>query len=132
LAFEEEGEPEGEGGAMWWAESGSWTLEVLDWVAAREKEGEGACVVGLAGWELTERRLRLSRRWRGTTVTISISQRKATSIGVRPACSGNAMVAGGVSCLVVEVGRGLFLGDALRSLMPQVSRPIVSTWNFTG
>lgn len=47
---------------------------------------------GVDGGELTERRFRLSRRCRGTTVTISISQRKATSIGVRPACRGNAMV----------------------------------------
>lgn len=32
-----------------------------------------------------------SRRWRGITVTISISHRKATSAGVRPGFSGNAM-----------------------------------------
>lgn len=41
---------------------------------------------------LTPRRSRLSSRWRGITVTISISQRKATSIGVKPGCRGNAMV----------------------------------------
>jgi hypothetical protein len=51
--------------------------------------------------ERTERRLRLSRRWRGTTVTISISQRKATSIGVRPAWRGNAMFVGSL-CLVLK------------------------------
>lgn len=39
----------------------------------------------LVGKKLTDRRFRLSSRWRGTTVTISISQRKATSIGVKPA-----------------------------------------------
>ena len=33
-----------------------------------------------------------SRRWRGTTVTSSISARKATSEGVRPGFRGAAMV----------------------------------------
>jgi len=33
-----------------------------------------------------------SRRCRGTTVTVSISHRKATSAGVKPGWRGNAMV----------------------------------------
>lgn len=40
----------------------------------------------------TDSRLRLSSLCRGITVTVSISQRKATSAGVRPAGSGSAMV----------------------------------------
>ena len=50
------------------------------------------CMEGFCGVKLTARRLRLSSRWRGTTVIISISQRNATSAGVRPGCSGSAMV----------------------------------------
>ena len=41
------------------------------------------------------RRGKLSRRWRGMTVTSSISQRKATSAGVRPCGSGEAIALGG-------------------------------------
>ena len=71
-----------------------WLVENRDWRGGRRGRLEG-----LNGGELTERRLRLSSRWRGTTVTISISQRKATSIGVRPACRGNAIIIlGCVSC----------------------------------
>jgi len=33
-----------------------------------------------------------SRRCRGTTVTVSISQRNATSAGVKPGGKGNAMI----------------------------------------
>ena len=40
---------------------------------------------------LTPSRWRDSRRWRGTTVTSSISLRNATSDGVRPGVSGAAM-----------------------------------------
>lgn len=36
----------------------------------------------------------LSRRWRGTTVTSSISHRKAASEGTRPRGRGKAMVLG--------------------------------------
>jgi hypothetical protein len=64
--------------------------------------GRGSVWWGRIWGEPTERRFRRSRRWRGTTVTISISQRKATSIGVRPACRGNAMVAEGL-CLVLRL-----------------------------
>jgi hypothetical protein len=64
--------------------------------------GEEGDVEGLNGGELTERRFRLSSRWRGTTVTISISQRKATSTGVRPACRGNAIIISGL-CLVLKI-----------------------------
>jgi hypothetical protein len=53
LAFEEEGEPQGEGRAVRWTESGSCALAVLEW---------GETVVGLAGQILTPRRFRLSRR----------------------------------------------------------------------
>jgi len=41
--------------------------------------------------KLAVSRVMLSRRWRGITVTVSISQRNATSIGVRPAGRGSAM-----------------------------------------
>jgi len=40
----------------------------------------------------TVRRERDSRRWRGITVTLSISQRKATSAGVKPGGRGSAIV----------------------------------------
>lgn len=40
----------------------------------------------------TERRVKLSRRWRGMTVTSSISARKADSGGVRPGGRGRAIV----------------------------------------
>ncbi len=81
---------------MWWAESRCWALGVLVWCGTEHREGNERLWWGWRGQELTPRRLRLSRRCRGTTVTISISQRKATSIGVRPACRGNAMVVGEV------------------------------------
>lgn len=48
---------------------------------------------------LTERSSMLSRRCRGTTVTSSISHRKATSEGTRPNGRGKAMV----SCVVTVV-----------------------------
>ena len=50
------------------------------------------------GAQLTPRRLSPSSLWRGITVTISISQMKATSGGVSPGGSGSAIV----SC-VMEV-----------------------------
>jgi hypothetical protein len=40
---------------------------------------------------LTASSFRLSSLWRGMTVTISISHRNATSIGVMPGGSGSAM-----------------------------------------
>lgn len=46
---------------------------------------------GGVGGVLTASKSKLSSFWRGTTVTISISQRKATSVGVRPGGKGNAM-----------------------------------------
>jgi hypothetical protein len=49
-------------------------------------------MVGFGGVELTPSKSRLSSFWRGITVTISISQRKATSVGERPGGRGNAMV----------------------------------------
>ena len=45
----------------------------------------------IIGCELTPSRLSPSRRWRGMTVTISISQRKAISGGVRPGGKVEAM-----------------------------------------
>lgn len=48
----------------------------------------------LVGTGLTPRRWSASSRWRGTTVTSSISQRKAISGGVRPEGRGSAMVVG--------------------------------------
>ena len=65
---------------------------------------------GFGGVKHTARRLRLSSRWRGTTVIISISQRNATSAGVRPGCSGNAIV----SCQFVWFVFWKWLDDALR------------------
>jgi len=41
---------------------------------------------------LTPSSSRPSRRWRGITVTSSISQRKATSVGMRPGLRGKAML----------------------------------------
>jgi hypothetical protein len=58
--------------------------------------------IGSRGWRgqrLTPSRFKLSSLWRGTTVTSSISQRKATSIGVKPGCKGNAMMVG-ILCFV--------------------------------
>jgi L-fucose isomerase-like protein len=49
-------------------------------------------MAGLGGVDITPSRLRLSSFWRGMTVTISISQRKATSAGARPSGRGNAIV----------------------------------------
>ena len=43
------------------------------------------------GGVLTVRSERDSKRCRGTTVTSSISQRKATSVGVKPGARGNAI-----------------------------------------
>ena len=54
-------------------------------------EREGSLIRNWLGRELTPSRLRLSSRCRGTTVTISISHRKATSIGVSPGARGNAI-----------------------------------------
>ncbi len=104
LAFEEEGKPEGEVGAVRWAEVRCWALGGgMLVMRLRGDEEKGVCG-GVDGGERTERRFRLSRRCRGTTVTISISQRKATSIGVRPACRGNAMIVGAcVSLLKLEL-----------------------------
>lgn len=72
------------------------------------------------GW-CTLRRFMLSRRWRGTTVTSSDSQRKATSAGVRPGPRGAAIgrlrdYAGTRECLV---NLGFNLGNdelAMRSV----------------
>ena len=46
------------------------------------------------GWwgQHTESKLRLSSLWRGITLTVSISQRNATSAGVRPGGRGSAMM----------------------------------------
>lgn len=50
---------------------------------------------GTTRWDaLTERRSMPSSRWRGTTVTSSISLRKETSEGTSPVGSGNAIVVG--------------------------------------
>jgi hypothetical protein len=49
-------------------------------------------MAGFGGVGHTPSNSRLSSFWRGITVTISISQRKATSAGVRPGGRGNAMV----------------------------------------
>jgi hypothetical protein len=49
-------------------------------------------MAGLGGVDITPSRLRLSSFWRGMTVTISISQRKATSAGASPGGRGNAIV----------------------------------------
>lgn len=62
---------------------------------SRKRNGDNTWAGRMRVWrgpELTPRRLRLSKRCRGTTVTISISQRKATSMGVRPGCKGSAIV----------------------------------------
>lgn len=83
LLFEEEGEPEGEFGAVGGAEGGGFALEM-----------------GVSGWFLggkggggrTPRRWMLSRRWRGTIVTSSISATKATSAWVRPGGRGSAIL----------------------------------------
>lgn len=47
------------------------------------------------GVTLTPNRSMLSSLWRGTTVTSSISQRKATSEGMRPVGRGRAIGGGG-------------------------------------
>ena len=77
-------------------------------------EGKGG------GWwgKHTDNRLRLSRRCRGITVTVSISQRNATSVGVRPDGRGRAMVEGcNLEVLVlVEAGRDMECGRRVRNL----------------
>lgn len=56
----------------------------------------------------------LSSRWRGTTVTISISARKATSAWVRPGGSGSAMVCDDASgCEQTECHLFMFLWAVL-------------------
>lgn len=73
---------------MRWTERLSWALcmDLLD--GCRRPKSDGG-----VGWGiLTPSRLRLSSFWRGMTVTISISQRKATSAGARPGGRGNAIV----------------------------------------
>jgi hypothetical protein len=95
LFFEEEGEPEGEVGSVWGAEGGGFALFVGGF-------GEFLffCFVGLfggaeeeEGWGggVTLNKSMLSNRWRGTTVTSSISARKATSAWVRPGGRGSAI-----------------------------------------
>jgi hypothetical protein len=51
--------------------------------------------VGCSFHALTPNRSRDSSRWRGKTVTSSISQRKATSAGVKPRGRGRAILDGG-------------------------------------
>lgn len=98
LAFEEKGEPEGEGSGEGWVQRVGWALggEVVSWGVVG---GEGGPVC--SSYEcmeavvrellLTPKSSRASRRWRGMTVTCSISARKPTSLGVSPAGRGRAM-----------------------------------------
>lgn len=70
------------------AKNWSWSLDLCDQLelsCGRELDGA-------FGGVLTPRRFRLSSLCLGTTVTISISQRKATSMGVSPGCNGNAIL----------------------------------------
>jgi len=122
LAFEEEGEPEGQRRAMRRAESRRWALWMLDLVGEKNWKGEESVWWGWRGQVLTPRRFRLSSRWRGITVTISISQRKATSIGVKPVCRGNAMVGGKFCVSLLKLDAVWVSGDAIEFLMPQVQR----------
>jgi len=80
--------------------SGPWCSQLLaiqavdvDVEATRE-DGDIRCAAALCRWrgQLTPSKSSPSSRWRGITVTSSISQRKATSGGVNPGGSGNAIV----------------------------------------
>ena len=66
MAFEQEGEPEGNGGAVRRAEDGCWALQVNCQFCTTIREtgevGEEGGLEGLNGGELTERRFRLSSR----------------------------------------------------------------------
>lgn len=94
LAFEEEGEPEWELGWKWGVEAFCRALER----EGRELRGIYAFVIerllcrGLGRFSLTPSSSSPSSLWRGITVTSSISQRKPTSLGVRPGGSGRAIV----------------------------------------
>ena len=58
----------------------------------RDSDQTYSAVLPLRSWvQLTPSRLSPSRRWRGITVTISISQRKAISGGVKPEGNVEAM-----------------------------------------
>lgn len=85
LLFEKNCQPERQVGAVWRAKLRSRALLFI-WL---EDEGKGSS--RYMEW-LTERSSMLSRRWRGTTVTSSISHRKAASEGTRPRGRGKAMV----------------------------------------
>jgi hypothetical protein len=62
-------------------------------------------MAGLRGQMLTPSRLRLSSLCLGITVTISISQRNATSVGASPGCRGNAMAGFRSLCFLVRAER---------------------------
>jgi hypothetical protein len=72
-------------------------------------------MAGLVGVGRTVRRETDSRRWRGITVTISISQTKAISAGVKPSGRGNAMVS-----MVGAASGGCWTrdGEVRRDIMP--------------
>lgn len=58
---------------------------------------------------LTPNKSRLSSRCRGTTVTISISHKNATSIGVRPGGKGKAMSTS--NCVTFDLCSGTWRCD---------------------
>lgn len=95
LALEEEGEPEGNIASSGRSEGWCWALWGADVSHSPARGAEVTATRPTHGVStLTPNRSILSSLWRGTTVTSSISQRKATSEGVRPAGKGRAI--GGV------------------------------------
>jgi hypothetical protein len=73
---------------MRWTKDRGWSLDLCEQLELS--------LVVISGDEfggvLTPRRFRLSSLCLGTIVTISISHRKATSMGVSPGCNGKAML----------------------------------------
>jgi len=86
LLLEEEGEPERDVAAVWRAQCRGLAL------GRGAQSGKVKLGGRRDGDALTESREMGSRRWRGTTVTSSISQRNPTSEGTRPGGSGSAIL----------------------------------------
>lgn len=87
LFFEKDGEPQGQIGSVGRAQLGSRALLQLVRNVIRS-----FYTVLTRLEQLTERSSMLSSRWRGTTVTSSISHKNATSEGIKPGGRGKAML----------------------------------------
>lgn len=113
LLFEEKSQPEGKVSAMRGTQGRGFALRRQERrvsalsaagssLETGERRGEGPGVWVLCK-ELTLSSSMLSSRWRGMTVTSSISARKETSAGVRPGGSGSAIAMTGILVDKVEL-----------------------------